>query len=128
MTRENIICSPRDPYPSHPPDHPEQPATPATSPKVVTELIPVMTHRYNGSQVLFRRAVACSAAARDQAERAAQEIAGGGNGMEPQQRARDAAIETVVLAQAAAESYINWIYVETGAKPRASHGSPGGVA
>ena len=38
--------------------------------------------------------------------------------MEPQQRARDAAIETVVLTQAAAESYVNWIYLEVGVRPR----------
>jgi hypothetical protein len=83
-----------------------------------------MTHRYNGSQVLFRRAQACSLAAKRHADQAGKEIEGGHPGVEPRQRETDAVIETVILTQAAAESYVNWIYLQAGVEPRSSSWIP----
>ena len=69
---------------------------------------------YNSSQVMFRRAQACAADAARHADRAATEIRSGLSGAEPRQRERDSVIETVILSQAAAESYVNWIYLQAG--------------
>jgi len=77
-------------------------------------------HRYNGSEVMFRRASACSLAAHQQAERATAERGNGLSGMEPAQREKDAVIETIILAQAAAESYVNWIFIQANVQPVSS--------
>ena len=75
---------------------------------------------YNGSQVMFRRAQACASDSARHADRAATEIRSGLSGAEPRQRERDSVIETVILAQAAAESYVNWIYLQADVQPRST--------
>jgi hypothetical protein len=77
-------------------------------------------HRYNGSEVMFRRARACSLDAHQQAQLVAAERGNGLNGIEPAQREKDAVIETIILAQAAAESYVNWIFIQADVKPVSS--------
>lgn len=73
-----------------------------------------MTYDYDGSQVLFRQAKARSAAARGFAQQADAEQDAGGNGMERQQREKDAVIATLILAQGAAEGYANWVHIQAG--------------
>ncbi|MEE1743225.1 hypothetical protein ACFYNF_18970 [Streptomyces sp. NPDC006641] len=77
----------------------------------------MMTHGYNGSQVLFRQAKARALAAQRFAREAAEEESAGRTGMERRQRERDAVIATVILAQGAAEGYVNWVYLQAGIPP-----------
>ncbi|WP_162602874.1 hypothetical protein [Streptomyces sp. CS090A] len=72
------------------------------------------THGYNGSQVLFRQAKARALAAQSFAKEAEQKQAVGPSGTERRQRERDAVIATVVLAQGAAEGYVNWVFLQAG--------------
>jgi hypothetical protein len=73
-----------------------------------------VTKQYNGSQVLFRQAKARSLAAARFAQTADAEQAAGLSGMERRQRERDAAINTVIMTQAAAEGYANWVFLQAG--------------
>ncbi|MDP5315295.1 hypothetical protein [Streptomyces poriferorum] len=75
------------------------------------------THRYDGSQVLFRQAKARSLAAQRFAREAEQEQAAGSSGMERKQRERDAVIATLILAQGAAEGYANWVFLQADVTP-----------
>lgn len=73
-----------------------------------------MTYDYDGSQVLFRQAKARTLSARRLAKEAAEERASGRPGSERQQRERDAVITALVLTQAAAEGYANWVHIQAG--------------
>lgn len=66
--------------------------------------------------MLFRRAQACSLAARRHADQARKEIEGGRPDVRPRQRETAAVIETLILTQGAAESYVNWIHLQAGVK------------
>ncbi|MER5357830.1 hypothetical protein [Streptomyces sp. NPDC002785] len=72
------------------------------------------THGYNGSHVLFRQAKARALAAQRFAEEAAQKRVVGDSDMERRQRERGAVIATVILAQGAAEGYVNWVFLQAG--------------
>jgi len=76
-----------------------------------------MTYSYDGSQVLFRQAKARAIAARRFAQQADQAEAIGSSGMERRQRERDAVISAIVLTQAAAESYANWVHIQADVTP-----------
>lgn len=79
-----------------------------------------MTYDYDGSQVLFRQAKARSLAARRFTKEAAEEQGRGRSGIERKQRERDAVIVTVVLTQAAAEGYANWVHIQAGTSANGS--------
>ncbi|WP_370102577.1 hypothetical protein [Streptacidiphilus sp. MAP12-20] len=76
-----------------------------------------MTTEYNGSQVLFRQAKARSLAAGRMAQQADEEMAAGRSGMERRQRERDAAMNVVIMTQAAAEAYVNWVFMQAKVAP-----------
>lgn len=75
--------------------------------------------RFDGSQVLFRLAKENAIRARTRGDQADQEAAEGrlGQGSEPRARELDAVIGTITNAQAAAESYANWVHLTAGTTP-----------
>lgn len=76
-----------------------------------------MDYTFDASQVHFRAALDQARLARERHRDAADERARGLSGMEPQARETDAAILTVMLTQAAAESYGSWVHLKAGRHP-----------
>ncbi|HEX5493986.1 MAG TPA: hypothetical protein VFX70_05345 [Mycobacteriales bacterium] len=75
-----------------------------------------MTDDYDLSQVLFRQAKARYWAARRFANEATEREVQGDSG-ERQQRERDAVITTLILTQASAECYANWVHIQARTSP-----------
>jgi hypothetical protein len=76
-----------------------------------------VTFTFNASQVHFRSALDHARRARERQRESEAERLSGGSGAEPRAREMDAAIEAVILTQAAAEAYASWVHIQSGIHP-----------